>query len=34
MPDHQHFQEAIAADPTAVGPHLVYADWLEEQGTR
>jgi uncharacterized protein (TIGR02996 family) len=33
MADHQQFQDAMATDPTAPGPHRVDADWLDERGS-
>src|SRR5438477_9044055 len=32
MMEHEHFLQAILADPEADSPRLIYADWLEEQG--
>lgn len=32
MTDHEHFLQAIMADPDSDTPRLIYADWLEEQG--
>jgi uncharacterized protein (TIGR02996 family) len=32
MTDHEHFLQAILADPDSDTPRLIYADWLEEQG--
>lgn len=32
MTDHAPFIEAICAHPDDMGPRLVYADWLDEQG--
>jgi len=33
MPTHQQFLAAILAAPDALAPRLIYADWLEEQGS-